>query len=94
MARGSVSRVIDGRDFVLDDGREVHLAAVEVPLLPVAGDTHAAPGGAAAKAALAALMSGAQVVLRAAEFSQTATDGLWRMRRRCAGIRGAPQRRT
>jgi endonuclease YncB( thermonuclease family) len=66
IARGRVSRVIDGSDFVLDDGREVHLAAVNVPSLPVAGDSEAAPGGRAAKAALSSLVGGAQVALRAA----------------------------
>jgi len=67
IARGRVSRVIDGRDFVLDDGREVHLAAIEVPLLPNAQDSRTAPGGLAAKAALASLISNAEVVMREAE---------------------------
>lgn len=66
IARGRVSRVIDGSDFMLDDGREVHLAAVNVPLMPVAGDAQAAPGGAAARAALSSLISSAEIVLRAA----------------------------
>ena len=66
IARGGVSHIIDGRTFVLDDGREVRLAAIEVPLLPQ--ESGAAPGGAAARDALAALMAGAQVVLRRAEF--------------------------
>jgi hypothetical protein len=35
IARGSASRFIDGRTFVLDDGREVRLAAIEVPQLPL-----------------------------------------------------------
>src|ERR1700692_3095851 len=34
IARGTVSRVSDGRTFVLGDGREVRLAAIEVPPLP------------------------------------------------------------
>ena len=33
LARGTISRVIDGRTFVLGDGREVRLAAIEVPPL-------------------------------------------------------------
>ncbi len=33
LTRGTVSRVIDGRTFLLGDGREVRLAAIEVPLL-------------------------------------------------------------
>jgi len=43
--RGSASRIVDGRSFVLDDGREVRLAAIEVPPLPEGSG--AAPGGAA-----------------------------------------------
>jgi len=60
IARSGVKAVVDGRNIVLDDGRLVHLAAIEVPLLP-------APEGTAAKAALAALVNGAQVVLRQAQ---------------------------
>ena len=33
IARGTVRRILDGRTFVLDDGREVRLAAIEVPTL-------------------------------------------------------------
>ena len=36
---GKVAAVIDGRSFLLDDGREVRLAAIEVPLLPAPGET-------------------------------------------------------
>lgn len=68
IARGHVSRVLDGRDFVLDDGRTVHLAAIEVPLSPRPETLPAAPGGAASKAALAKLLNGAPVVLRQAEL--------------------------
>jgi len=67
IAQGHASRVIDGRTFALDDGREVRLAAIEVPLLPLPGETDAAPGGAAAKDALAALVTGKAVVLKQAE---------------------------
>lgn len=69
IARGRVSRVVDGRDFVLDDGRQVHLAAIEVPLLPAPEVPHVTPGGAAAEAALATLLDGAPVVLRQAELT-------------------------
>jgi endonuclease YncB( thermonuclease family) len=69
VARGHVDRVVDGRDVVLDDGRQVHLAAIEVPLLPPRQASHAAPGAAAAKTALATLLSGAQLVLRQAEVT-------------------------
>src|SRR5580658_6557863 len=63
IARGVVKRVIDGRTFTLDDGREVRLAAIEVP--PI--ETGAAPG-AAAKAALDALIGGDDIVLRRADI--------------------------
>jgi endonuclease YncB( thermonuclease family) len=67
IARGTVSRILDGRTFVLGDGREVRLAAVEVPPLPLPDETGAAPGAAAAKAALEALAGGDAVVLRRAD---------------------------
>jgi endonuclease YncB( thermonuclease family) len=63
IAPARVGRVVDGRDFVLSDGREVHLAAIEVPLPPVAKEANAAPGGAAAEKALTRLVAGAHVVL-------------------------------
>jgi endonuclease YncB( thermonuclease family) len=63
VAHGTAARVIDGRTFVLDDGREVRLAAIEVP--PFDG---AAPNGAAAKAALDALIGGDDIVLRRADI--------------------------
>lgn len=59
IARGTVSRIIDGRTFVLEDGREVRLAAIEVA--PAAGD------GRAAAAALEALAEGDEVALRRVE---------------------------
>ncbi len=68
IARGTARRVIDGRTFVLDDGREVRLAAIEVPPLPAPQETDAAPGGMAAKDGLAALLAGAEIVLRRAEI--------------------------
>jgi endonuclease YncB( thermonuclease family) len=67
VTRGAVGRVTDGRSFVLDDGREVRLAGIEVPPLPQARDAGQAPAGIAAKAALAALAEGDMVVLRRAE---------------------------
>ncbi len=67
IARGSASRVIDGRTFVLDDGREVRLAAIEVPPLPLPEESGAAPGGVAARDALVSVLTGAEVVLRRAE---------------------------
>jgi endonuclease YncB( thermonuclease family) len=67
IGRGTVSRVIDGRSFVLDDGREVRLAAIEVPPLPRAQEIDAAPSGAAAQQALDALAGGDEVLLRRAD---------------------------
>jgi hypothetical protein len=52
---------------VLDDGREVRLAGIEVPALPLPQDANPLPGGAAARDALAALAEGDQIVLRRAE---------------------------
>jgi endonuclease YncB( thermonuclease family) len=67
IGRGTVSHALDGGNVVLGGGRVVHLAAIEVPLLTPAGTSHGAPGGAAARAALAALLDGAPVLLRQAE---------------------------
>ena len=62
---GRAGSVVDGRTFMLDDGREVRLAAIEVPPLPHAGDAERdGKGGLAAKSALAALIDGREVVLR------------------------------
>jgi endonuclease YncB( thermonuclease family) len=58
---GLARHAIDGRTFTLDDGREVRLAAVEVP--PPEGGP-----GAAAKAALDALIGGDDIVLRRADI--------------------------
>jgi endonuclease YncB( thermonuclease family) len=71
IAQGSVSRVTDGHTFVLDDGREVRLAAIEVPPLPLPQESNPAPGGAAAKDALAALLSSDQVTIKQAEPQKT-----------------------
>jgi endonuclease YncB( thermonuclease family) len=69
IARGTASRVGDGRNFVLDDGREVQLAAIEVP--PPSQDSGVAPGSAAARDGLAALLAGAEIVLKQAEPQKT-----------------------
>jgi endonuclease YncB( thermonuclease family) len=62
---GKVSAVIDGRSFALDDGREIRLAAIEVPPMPAAGETGPrAAAGLAARAALQALLAGQVVELR------------------------------
>jgi endonuclease YncB( thermonuclease family) len=82
--------VIDGRTFVLDDGREVRLAAIEVLPLPQPQEPGAASGGTAARDALATLLASTEVVLRQAElqkadrygrlvaFASTARDGVER----------------
>jgi endonuclease YncB( thermonuclease family) len=69
IARGTVSRIVDGRTFVLDDGREIRLAAVEVPPMPLPNDAVDAPDGKAAAAALNALAGADQVILRGAEIA-------------------------
>jgi endonuclease YncB( thermonuclease family) len=71
IAQGHAGRVIDGRSFVLDDGREVRLAAIEVSPLPQPGETDAPPGGAAARDALAALLADNVVVLKQADAHTT-----------------------
>jgi endonuclease YncB( thermonuclease family) len=71
LAAGSVTRVLDGRTFVLGDGREIRLAGIEVPPLPQSPQKSPAPGGAAARDALAALLDGAQVTLKQAAPQKT-----------------------
>lgn len=60
---GRVKAVADGRGFVLDDGREVRLAGIEVPALRPEQEA-GARAGEAAMAALAQLILGHEVVLR------------------------------
>jgi endonuclease YncB( thermonuclease family) len=71
IARGTVSRITDGRTVTLDNGREVRLAAIEVPPLPqdsgAAPDRTATENARRARDALTALTEGDQVVLRRAE---------------------------
>jgi endonuclease YncB( thermonuclease family) len=71
ITQGSASRVIDGRSFMLDDGREVRLAAIEVPPLPLPQEPDPAPGGTAARDALDVLLMGALVTLKQAEPQKT-----------------------
>jgi micrococcal nuclease len=62
---GKVARVIDGRSFLLDDGREVRLAAIEVPPMPEPGESGPhAMAGLAAKAALESILTGQTVELQ------------------------------
>jgi endonuclease YncB( thermonuclease family) len=72
IARGAVAHVLDGRSFVLGDGREIRLAGIEVPPLPLPGQADpAAGGGEAARGDLATRLSGAEIVLRQAEAQPT-----------------------
>jgi endonuclease YncB( thermonuclease family) len=87
---GVVAKVIDGRTFVLADGREVRLAGIEVPpeadlaLRPEMPATEGATGqalpspdrGLAAAAALTALVVGQETVLKR---SKSATDRYGRL---------------
>jgi len=59
---GQVARILDGRSFVLEDGREIRLSAIEVPPVPQAGESEPrTQAGTAAKAALEALLAGRSV---------------------------------
>ncbi len=61
---GSVRAVIDGRNIVLDDGREIRLDGIEVPPLPASGETGPrAEAGLAARSALEAIVLGRTVAL-------------------------------
>jgi endonuclease YncB( thermonuclease family) len=71
LARGTATRVIDGRTFVLNVGREIRLAAIDVPPLAAADDAKAVRGGAAAKDALVGLLAGGDIVLKQAEAQKT-----------------------
>src|SRR5436190_4894190 len=69
---GRVSAISDGRSFLLDDGREIRLPAIEVPPAPHARETGArAQAGSAARAALEAILARESVELRQ---SRPATD--------------------
>jgi hypothetical protein len=64
IARGTVSHIVDGRTFVLDDGREVRLAAIEVSAVPLRQDAGGSLSGRGAADALNALAGGDQILLR------------------------------
>jgi endonuclease YncB( thermonuclease family) len=62
---GRVAKIVDGRSFLLEDQREVRLAAVEVPSLPGPDDAGSrAVAGLAAKSALEAILADQSVELR------------------------------
>jgi endonuclease YncB( thermonuclease family) len=88
VARGTVSRVLDGRTFLLDDGREVRLAAIEVSPSSTPEEAGAVSGGTVSKDALAGLLASAQVVLRRAEFP---SDRYGRIMAYAVAIRGDSQ---
>jgi endonuclease YncB( thermonuclease family) len=56
---GQVAKILDGRSLVLADGREIRLAALEVPV-------EASGAAEASRAALAAMLAGAAVEMRPA----------------------------
>lgn len=66
VSTGRVRAIADGRSFVLDDGREIRLAGIEVPFPPASGETGPrAEAGGRARAALADMVAGRHVeVLR------------------------------
>ncbi len=65
LGSGNVQAVVDGRSFLLEDGREIRLPGIEVPLAPLPGETGArAEAGTAARAALHAMLAGQTVELR------------------------------
>ncbi len=70
LARGIGMRAVDGRTFVLDDGREVRLAGIEVPPLSAAQTSGTVSAGAAAQDALADMVEGADIELKQAEPEQ------------------------
>ena len=62
---GKVRAITDGRSFTFEDGREIRLAGIEVPLLPAPGDLGTrAKAGLAARAALESIIAGQNVELR------------------------------
>ena len=62
---GKVRTVTDGRSFTLEDGREIRLAGIEVPLSPGPGDLGTgAKAALAARAALESIIAGRDIELR------------------------------
>jgi endonuclease YncB( thermonuclease family) len=64
---GRVTKVVDGRSFVIEDGREVRIAGIEAPAAPTDAEALAA-ASAAAKAGLERILLGQTVELRAPEY--------------------------
>jgi endonuclease YncB( thermonuclease family) len=89
--RGMVRAIADGRSFVLDDGREIRLAGIEVPLPPGSGEIGARAEAArtashASLAALESILAGQSVELRP---SGAAADRYGRILAHVYVIRGA-----
>jgi endonuclease YncB( thermonuclease family) len=62
---GSVRAITDGRSFTLEDGREIRLAGIEVPLPPASGESGPrAEAALAARAALESMLASQSVELR------------------------------
>ena len=78
LAAGIVVSVVDGRSFLLDDGREVRLAGLQVPALAVPGDKDDVAGR-AAKAALESLLAGQAVTLKALKPVSDVMAACWLM---------------
>jgi endonuclease YncB( thermonuclease family) len=89
VATGTVNTVIDGRTFMLADGREVRLAGIEVPPLPdpAAGPSDSADPGISAATALRALIGGREVLLR---HPKPVTDRYGRWTADAAAAAGEP----
>jgi endonuclease YncB( thermonuclease family) len=64
LSAGVVRSVTDGRNIVLDDGREVRLDAIEVPQLPAADGTPDLAAGIAARAMLESILKDQNVEMR------------------------------
>jgi endonuclease YncB( thermonuclease family) len=72
VGQGTLARSVDGRTFVLSDGREIRLAAIETPPLSGPPDKDPLPSADAAKGALTGLLAGAQTItLKQAEPQPT-----------------------
>jgi len=64
VSTGKVRTIADGRSFALEDGREIRLAGIEVPLPPAPGESGPrADAGLRARAALENLIAGREVEL-------------------------------
>jgi endonuclease YncB( thermonuclease family) len=65
-ATAKVAKILDGRNIILDDGRTVRLAGLEVPPMPAPGESGTPAIAAAARTALDGLLVGQTVRLHQA----------------------------